>query len=295
MGDDLGMVRTVRFSGGVQQTLTPRIRFGVTYAKSHGYGVLRGVNLNAPVNGVRPDIRFSNVFEIADDAESKTDQLMSNFSVSFMTPSPAAQRARWNWRRGSVNVNHTLGYQKNNSDGAFSIPFSGSPDGEWAVANSDIRHRLNLGLQSQALRNLNVFLSMNMSSAPPYTIRTGRDDNGDLVFNDRPVGVGRNTERGARQVGVSANASYTISFGKRKVLAPPGVMVMGGPDRVMSVQTVGGGEQSRYRIAINIGAQNLTNRVNRTGFNGTMTSPFFRQSTGVGQPRRLDMGISFSF
>ena len=295
MGNDLGMVRTVRFSAGVQQTLTPRIRSGVTYANSHGYGVLRAVNLNAPVGGVRPDLRFSNVFEIADDAESKTHQLMTNFNVSFMTPSPAAQRARWNWRRGSVNFNHTLAYQRNNTDGAFNIPFSGSPDGEWASANFDIRHRLNVGLQSQALRNLSVFLAMNMSSAPPYTIRTGRDDNGDLVFNDRPLGVGRNTERGASQVGVSANASYTISFGKRKVLAPPGIMVTGGPDRVMSVQTVGGGEQPRYRIAFSIGAQNLTNRVNRIGFNGTMTSPFFRQSTGVGQPRKLDMGISFSF
>ncbi len=295
MGDDLGMVRTVRFSAGVQQTLTPRIRFGVTYANSHGYGVLRSVNLNAPVAGVRPDPRFSNVFEIEDDAESKTHQLMTNFSVSFMTPSPAAQRARWNWRRGSINVNHTLGYQENNTDGAFSVPFSGSPAGEWGPAGFDTRHRLNVGIQSQALRNLNVFLSMNRSSAPPYTIRTGRDDNGDLVFNDRPLGVGRNTERGASQVGVSANASYTIAFGKRRVTTPPGVTVMGGPAGIVSVNTTAGGEMPRYRISFNIGAQNLTNRVNRTGFNGTMTSPFFRQPTGVGSPRRVDMGIGFSF
>jgi hypothetical protein len=56
-----------------------------------------------------------------------------------------------------------------------------------------------------------------------------------------------------------------------------------------------GPAQSRYRISFSVGAQNLTNRVNHTGWNGTMTSPFFRQSTSVGQPRKLDMSVSLSF
>ena len=295
MSDDLEMVRSQRVSAGVQQTLTPRIRFGATYAYTHFRSLMRGENLNAPVNGVRPDPRFSNVIRIEGDAESKLHMLSSNFSVSFMVPSPAAQQARFNWRRGSFNLNHNLGYQRSNSDGAFSIPFSGSPEGEWGPANNDIRHRFNVGINSQALKNLNVFVNANMSSASPYTIRTGKDDNGDLVFNDRPAGVGRNTERGARQINGNANASYTMSFGKRKVQAPPGIMVMGGPAGVVSVNTVGGGEQPRYRISFNVGVQNIANRVNRTGYNGTMTSPFFRLPTGVGQPRKVDMGISFSF
>ena len=33
-------------------------------------------------------------------------------------------------------------------------------------------------------------------AAAPYTIRSGVDTNGDLIFNDRPAGVGRNTLRG---------------------------------------------------------------------------------------------------
>ena len=77
--------------------------------------------------------------------------------------------------------------------------------------------------------------------------------------------------------------------------APPGISVIGGPAGIVSVNTVPGGEQARYRISFNIGVQNLGNRVNRVGYNGTMTSPFFRQSTGVGQPRKIDLGIGFSF
>lgn len=34
-----------------------------------------------------------------------------------------------------------------------------------------------------------------LSSGQPLNIVTGGDDNGDTIFNDRPAGVGRNTER----------------------------------------------------------------------------------------------------
>lgn len=298
MGDGLGMARTMRVSAGVSQTLTPRIRFSATYANMHGYGLLRGRDLNAPVDGVRPDARFSNVIQLEDDARSRLHQLSTNLSVSLAAPGPALQQARFNWKRGSVNVNYVLGSQRNNTEGAFSIPFTGDLDEEWGPANFDVRHRLNLGVNSQALKNMNLFLSMSYASASPYALRTGVDDNADLVFNDRPAGVGRNTERGDGILNVNLNASYTIPLGKRPATAAPGgggpTTIMAG-DRTVMLAGPGGPGGSRYRIAFNIGVQNLTNRVNHTGWNGTMTSPFFRQSTSVGAPRKIDMGVSFSF
>ena len=65
-------------------------------------------------------------------------------------------------------------------------------------------------------------------------------------------------------------------------------------DRVM-VMGPGGSGAARYRLTFSINVQNLTNHVNHTGWNGTMTSPFFRQSTSVGAPRKMDLGVSFSF
>ena len=299
MGDELGMARTVRLSAGLSQTLTPRIRFSTTYSNSHGYGLLRGRNLNAPVDGVRPDARFANVIETVDDARSQTHQLSSSLNISLTAPGPAAaaQQARFNWRRGSVNVNYNVGRQRNNTDGPFGIPVNGQLADEWAPANFDVRHRLNLGLNTQALRNLNAFVTMNLSTAQPYTILTGTDDNGDLVFNDRPLGVGRNTERGEGSFALSVNASYTIPLGKRPATPPPpppGMTMIHAGDRVM-ISGPGAGTGARYRITFNVGVQNVTNHVNHTGWNGTMTSPFFRQSTSVGAPRKIDMGVSFSF
>jgi hypothetical protein len=297
MGDDLRLARTSRLSAGFSQTVTPRIRLNMTYAYTNWLGLYRGEDVNAPIDGVRPDPRFANVIRIVDDGESKNHSLSSSLNVSLATPSAVLQQARFNWRRGSVNVNYTLAKQRSNSDGAFSVPFSGSPEGEWGPANNDVRHRLNLGLNSQALKNMNMFLSLGYSSAAPYTIRTGTDDNGDLLFNDRPLGIGRNTERGDGQLNISANASYTIPLGKRPQTSAPGP---GGPTTIMAgdrVMVMGPGPAgaSRYRVTFSVNVQNLTNHVNHTGWNGTMTSPFFRQSTSVGAPRKMDLGISFSF
>jgi hypothetical protein len=295
MPDDLSMVRTMRLSAGVSQTLTPRIRFAATYSNSHGYNVLRGTDLNAPVNGVRPDPQFANVIELQDDARSRIHQLSSNMTFMLAAPSPAMQQARFNWRRGSLNMSYTIAHQRNNTDGAFSVPATGNLDQEWGPSNNDVRHRVNLGLNSQALKNLNFFLSMNYSSASPYTIRTGTDDNADLIFNDRPAGVGRNTERASSILNINTNASYTIPFGQRKTPPPPGISItnVGGDVRVAAAAP--SASQARYRISFNISVQNLTNHVNHTGWNGTMTSPFFRQSTNVGMPRKINMGVGFSF
>jgi hypothetical protein len=299
LSDDFGLIRTARISAGVQQTVTPRLRVGATFAKSHGRGVLRGENLNAPVAGARPDPRFSNVIMTVGDGETKTDSLSTNMSISLGTPGPAMQQARFNWRRGSIFTSYFFTNQRSNSEGAFGVPFTGNLDEEWA--DTGIRHRLNASLNTQALKNMNLSVSMNYMSGSYYTIRTGTDDNGDLIFNDRPAGVARNTERGDGIMNLNANASYTLSFGKRPAAAPPGgmpggVTVIGAGDRVMVMQAAGGASgAARYRMNFSVSIQNLTNRVNHTGWNGTMTSPFFRQSTMVGQPRKVTMGVSFSF
>ncbi len=50
------------------------------------------------------------------------------------------------------------------------------------------------GIVNTTLRkSIRVGLSATARTGTPYNITTGRDDNGDTVFNDRPEGVGRNT------------------------------------------------------------------------------------------------------
>ena len=44
---------------------------------------------------------------------------------------------------------------------------------------------------------------------------TGYDNNGDLIFNDRPAGVGRNTLRGRGQRSLNMFVTYSLAIGDR--------------------------------------------------------------------------------
>ena len=53
-----------RYSAAIDRTLSPKVRTSVTFAIGRYSNQLRGVNLNAPVNGVRPDPAFANVIVV---------------------------------------------------------------------------------------------------------------------------------------------------------------------------------------------------------------------------------------
>jgi hypothetical protein len=295
LSGDLPMVRNTRVSAGIDQTLSPRVRISATYAHTRGSGLLRGENLNAPVGGVRPDPAFVNIVKVVADAASRQHTLNANANVALAPPSPPFTGPRWNWKRTSFNVNYSTGRLENNTDGAFSLPFTGSPAGEWGEVAGEIRrHRFNVGINSSALRNLNANLNFNGSTGTPYSITTGRDDNGDLVYNDRPAGIGRNSQWSPRQWTVNGNFFYSLPIGKKTVQNPGGITGITIRDGVANVMT-GGPPPPRYRIGIAVSVQNLTNHTNYTGFSGTMTSPFFLQPQNVLNTRKVDVSLNFSF
>jgi hypothetical protein len=323
LGDDLQMQRNVRFSAGFSRQLTRMISLNGTYAHTRGDNLMRGLNLNAPIDGVRPDPRFSNVVEVLGDARSRAHTLNVGASVNFnappsggpagpamgdrvavmlhgavpAAPPPAGARgaanARWNWRRVTVFTNIGLGRSLNNTEGAFGTPATGIIEDDWGPSNQDVRRRVNISISSQQLRNFNANLNFNASSAPPYTIRTGVDTNGDLVFNDRPGGVGRNTARGRGQWTLNGNFSYSLQFGKPST-GPGGIAIRseGGAMTVSqgAAQTVG-----RYRLSFNASIQNITNHHNLVGFSGVLTSPKFGLPTAFSGTRKVDFGMGLSF
>ncbi len=301
LSDDLPMVRNTRVSAGVDQTISPRVRAGFTYAHTTGTGLMRGENLNFPINGVRPDPLFVNIIRVVNDAASRQDVLNAFGSFSFLPQTPSlngpfgASGPRWNWKRTSVNVNYSTGRIENNTDGPYSLPASGSPAGEWGPVAGEIRkHRVNVGINSSALKNLNANINFNASTGTPYTVTTGHDDNGDLAFNDRPIGLDRNTEWTPGQWAVNGFFNYNIAIGKKTVQNPGGITGITMRNGEISVLT-GGAAPPRYRIGIAVQIINLTNHANYIGYSGTMTSPFFLQPNNTQNMRKVDISLNFSF
>ncbi len=265
----------------------------MTYAYIRGAALARGLNLNAPVDGVRPNSQFGNQIEIVSDAASRQHTVQFNATVNPGALFPITQKnaPRIRFQRTTLFFNYSLGTLRNNTDGAFSIAPLGNQELEWGPANNDVRHRMNISLNNQIVKNLQVGTNINITSGVPYTLRTGLDNNGDLIFNDRPAGFGRNTERAASWFTLNMNVGYSWAFGK-PLGGPAGIAVFvnGGNANVQSVD-----QGSRYRVQVFVQAQNLTNNYNYTGYSGTMTSRFFREATGVSSTRKVESGINFSF
>ena len=306
--------RFVRMSTGVDQAIGKEGRVAATYSYLTGSRMARGVDRNAPVDGSRPDPAFADVIAVVSDAASRQHQLQLDASLHPGALRPVFGGPRVSWTRVSGFANYTLASLRNNTDGPFSVPASGSLAAEWGPSGSgpgngpgnglelpwpgvlniagvptfgqDVRNRLNVSVNNQVIRNLTMELNFFASSAPPYTLLTGHDDNQDGIFNDRPAGVGRNSLRAEGQRLMYLQVGYQFALGQAAILPPAAVPGSGG-----ATQAAAG----RYRLQLFLRIQNLTNHKNYLGYSGTLTSPFFGQPTAVSGLRKIDAGFTLNF
>jgi hypothetical protein len=94
--------------------------------------------------------------------------------------------------RGKIQAqifgSYTLGYTKNNTNGAFSLPVNSyDMTSEWGRSPQDTRHRFNTGMQIRMPWNVSTTTQVNWNSSRPYNITTGQDCNADNSINDRPT------------------------------------------------------------------------------------------------------------
>jgi hypothetical protein len=200
----------------------------------------------------------------------------------------------WQWRRGlRLSGSYTLGRQRNNTDGPFSVPATDLAF-EWGPAAQDIRHRGSVSFGTAAIRGLTASMNLGRTSGRPLTIRTGFDDNGDLIFNDRPTGVGRNSVRVPGQWTSSANFGYAFSFGRRQVSSGGGVSITSAAG-ALSVNVADAQAVPRYRLNLSVNMQNLFNRPTYSGYSGVLTSPTFLQPTSASGVRRTTINMNLTF
>src|SRR5215216_5280145 len=180
-------------------------RLTTNYQYQRGVHLLHGRNLNAPVPGFgRPDPTAGNITNIESSAYQSSHRLMIGIG-------PAGFRSNglfW-------NVNYLLMKNTNEADSPFSLPSNNfNLRADRGPAANDMRHLISGFISKRLPMGFAASTIFQATSALPYNITTGFDDNGDTIINDRPAGVGRNSARGAAQVDLSARLSWTIGFGK---------------------------------------------------------------------------------
>jgi hypothetical protein len=163
---------------------------------------------------------------------------------------------------------------------------------------------------------IRINLNGTIQSGAAYNWTTGRDDNDDGAFNDRPiidgVRVTRNSLRGDMTWNLNMNLNKRFNLGGLRPGAQPGRAQQSG----VAFQRGGGGggggqggqggfqgnrgnqnnnNNSRFGIELRAQANNILNHVTRTGYTGNMSSPFFGYATGVGRPREVNVSLNFQF
>lgn len=285
---NLRMPYVAQASVGVERELAPGVRFMSQYFYRRGIHGLRGRNVNAPVNGVRPDPAAGNITQIESSANSFNHTWMVNL----------------NWMKMGkfmIGANYVLSKTTDETDGPLSLPANNFDlRAERGPSLQDTRHRFFLMSNYTLPKGLRLGTIFQASSATPYNLTTGFDNNGDSIINDRPSGIGRNSQRGAGRWDLSQRLSWGFSFGKPpEAQGGPQVRVIRGSsdsgDMLGMMGGLPGANQKRFRTEFFIQATNLFNNVNPIGFSGVQTSPFFGQPTAAMPGRRIETGMRFSF
>jgi hypothetical protein len=179
----------------------------------------------------------------------------------------------------------------NDADDEFTPPSSGDFAMEWARTRES-RHRINWNI-GVPVQRLGLFASLNgrWNSGGYYNLTTGRDDNGDAIFNDRPAGVSRNSLQATSTTATDVRLSWTIPS-----MRPNGsVNFQRGPGGGPRGPGGPGRQEAQRRFEIYLWASNLFNHVNKSGYVGVQTSPLFLQATSAQAARRVELGWRFSF
>jgi hypothetical protein len=263
----------------VEQELPGDASLSVGYIHLRGLHLILQRNVNVPrfpasagvPNLGRPDPNFGNISRYESAGDSYYDALVVAFN----------KRAA---RGASLRVSYTL---SKSIDDAGNFFFS-TPQNNFDVrddrglSDNDQRHRLvvsgtleapHVNASSTFRRALSGFqlgYIFTYASRLPFNILTGNDRNFDTNFNDRPVGVGRNTGRGFDFASLDLRLSRRFSFTER-----------------FALETIVEGFNIFNRPNFQV-----PNNVFGTGL---VPLPSFGKPTASDNPRQIQLGIRLSF
>lgn len=163
-------------SVGVDRQLPRNTTIGFNYVFSRGVHQLRARNINTPLaDGTYPYGSAGNLYQYESTGFSRQNQLMTNFSTRFSS-------------KVSLFGFYVYGHSRSDTDGVGSFPANTyNLANEYGPSAFDIRHRFVLGGAVNVKYGISFNPFVMASSGAPFNIITGRDNNGDTMFNDRPA------------------------------------------------------------------------------------------------------------
>ena len=284
----------------ITQQLPGSMRLTVSLSLSYGYRQQRTRNINAPFPGT--PLRDEILALPRDDRQELVDRMrpfypnVGNINQIESTGRSVGRRLQVRFQRrryievlgigvsGSANYSYRWGEDDNDFNNPY-IP-------EWGLARrehtlgSQVRVRLPraVGVTHPFLKALaratyqdtNLNFNLRAEAGRPYSIRSGRDLNGDQSTRDRPPGVRRNSETGPSRVNLDMAFTKYI----RAAEQPRGA---------------DGRRQDGRSVRLQARVSNLLNTSQVRGFSGVLSSPLFGLPTGYNRGRTVRLSIHVDF
>jgi len=188
----------------------------------------------------------------------------------------------------SFTSNYRLGRKMSDTDTAYTLPArSGDLTTEYGAAATDRRHQITTGLTLELPAGIYVSPEVTFASGRPFNITTGRDNDGDTVFTDRP-GFAQPGDPGAvvTPYGVfntnpaPGDAIIPRNFGREPWQTTVDLTVSRTFDRGLTITAF---------------TENLFNSRRYFAMNGVVTSPVFGLPNQALSARRFDLTIRYGF
>jgi len=256
LSPDVRIPATLQYSTGVERQLRAKTTLAVNFIGSRGYHVFRSRDINAPAPPdfvARPDPSRSVVREIESEGTQRTESIQVTLRGQVTK-----------YFNGSAEYN--FGVAKNDTSGINWMPPNNYDLSlEYARADFNQRHRVELFGAFNGGPNLNFGISASFATGRPYSLTTGQDKFNTGIANARPDGVPRNSLTGP------SFANVDLRWSRQFDLPAPG-----------------GRKRS---VTVGVDAFNALNHVNYNYYVGNLSSPFFGEAISSGAARR----IQFSF
>lgn len=284
----------INTSIGYERKLPRGLFASVTYNWQRGVHLLRTRNINAPApgTGLRPIADRGPILQYESSGVSTRHELALNWKYELR-------------RKLSLFGNYILSKTRSDTDGESVAPAdSYNWLSEWGPASNDQRHRVVFGGSFNLPGETRFSPLVQISSGRPFNITTGRDNNGDTLFTDRPSFaapgdpeaiitrfgvfnpnprpedqiVPRNLGRSLGQVSVDMNFAKTFAFG-----------------RAEKRDQKSKDEDARFELTLGANVSNLLNKTNLSGFSGVLSSSRFDRPNRALGARRVVLTLRFSF
>jgi hypothetical protein len=186
---DIRAPYTMQSAVSIERQVTKAATLSLTYLNSRGNHMFYARNTNAPfvAGGLPPNPTAGNVYEYDSEGIFRQNQVIANGRVAIGRRVSLFGFYTLNYANANVSGGGGGGFNNGLRSSASFLSNSYDPMADYGRSAFDVRHRALIAGSIDVPHGFRLSPFIIINSGAPYNVTTGQDNNGDSIFNDRPI------------------------------------------------------------------------------------------------------------